>query len=42
MERLILPIFAVFGFFGSLFFDTGSESGIARVTQTSKAQAEYD
>ena len=42
MERLILPIFAVFGFFGSLFMDTGSASGVARVTHTQKADIEGD
>jgi len=42
MERLILPIFAVFGFFSSLFLDTGSASGVASVTQTNKASLEGD
>ena len=42
MERLILPIFAVFGFFSSLFMDTGSASGVASVTQTQKADFQGD
>ena len=42
MERFILPMFAVFGFFSSLFMDGGRESGVAKVTQTNKAQVEYD
>lgn len=42
MERLILPIFAVFGFLGSIFMDGQAESGISKVTQTSKAEIEYD
>ena len=42
MERLILPIFAVFGLFSSLFMDIGSESGIGKITYTNKAQIEYD
>jgi hypothetical protein len=41
MEKLIIPVFAVFGFLGSLFFDSG-ENTAANVTQTSKSQIEYD
>ena len=42
MERFILPMFAVFGFFSSLFMDGGRESGVAKVTQTSKADIQGD
>lgn len=42
MERLILPIFVVFGFFGSLFFDTGNQNSVDNVTQTGKADLQGD
>jgi hypothetical protein len=44
MEKLIIPVFAVFGFLGSLFFDSGegSSAASANVTQTGRATLEGD
>ena len=42
MERLILPVFAVFGFLASMFFESSSTNSTGKITQTGKAQAEYD
>ena len=43
MERIFLPLLAVFGFFGSFFYDGGpSEAGVRSVTMTSRANLESD
>ncbi len=42
MEKLIIPVFAVFGFLGSLFVDGAETSNSSNVTKTSKSQIEYD
>ena len=42
MERLFLPLFAVFGFLGSLFFEPAGPGVMDKITQTGKAEAEYD
>ncbi len=42
MEKLILPIFAVFGFLGSLFVDGNESSSQSNVIQTGRATLEGD
>ena len=42
MEKFIIPVFAVFGFLGSLFLGGPGDSLESNVTRTSKSQIEYD
>ena len=42
MEKFIIPVFAVFGFLGSLFMDGAESNSASNVTQTSRATLEGD